>query len=92
MAYQIMYTDTELIKEVKSDRRIRYKWAIYLLVIVLLGSILQMKQVQNCLIPGDPEVTRAAFSGFAQELREGERFKDAAAAFCRQIIESDTLE
>lgn len=92
MAYQIRYTDTSMVKQERKIRKSNVKVAIIICSALILAGILQIKSVQNFLIPGDPEVTKAALSSFAQELRAGERFSDAAAVFCRQVIESDVVE
>ena len=92
MAYEIRYTDTEIVKESKSSRKVFMKWVVCFCVALFLGLLLQLRSVQDFLIPGDPEVTRAAFSGFTKELREGGSFRDATAVFCKQVIESDVLE
>ena len=92
MAYQIRYEGISLIKKPIRKSLTRIKW-VTIACIALLGALLfRLKPVQDFLIPGDPEITREAFYSFAQELREGERFRDAAVVFCRQVIESDMLE
>lgn len=92
MSYQIRYTDTSMVKQDKKIRKPRVKLVILVCSVLLLVGLLQIKSVQNFLIPGDPEVTKAAFTSFTQELRAGERLGDAITTFCRQVIESDTLE
>ena len=92
MAYQIRYTDSSVIKEQKINNVVGSKWIVGFSIAFLIGGILQLESVKNFLIPGNPKVTKAAFSSFTQQLRDGEEFYDAAAVFCRQIIESDTLE
>ena len=92
MAYQIQYTNNSAnkVNERYSQSYIKYIFGIFLLIFV--AAMLHLQPVQDFLIPGDPEITRAAFETFTQELGEGERFRDAAAVFCRQIIESDIIE
>ena len=92
MAYQIRYTDASMVKQDKIVRKPNVKLAIFACFALLLVSLLQIKSVQNFFIPGDPEVTKAAFTSFTQELRAGKRLGDAITTFCRQVIESDTLE
>ena len=92
MAYQIRYEDSEMIRETKSVRKRVIKWVVCFCAVLFISLVLRLRQVQDFLIPGDPAVTRVAFSSFTQELREGESFRDAAAVFCRQVIESDVLE
>lgn len=41
--------------------------------------------LENILLPGDPQVTKQAFSQMAQDLKEGEAIGDAVITFCREI-------
>lgn len=91
MAYQISYSENSIVKKVKFVRKLPVKWIVCFIALLLAAGLLQMESLQNFLIPGDPTETKAAFSAFTQELREGERFQDAAAAFCRQLIERDRI-
>ena len=92
MSYQIRYTDASVVKQVKTHHKRRTKLTIALCVILLLVSMLRFDSVQNFLIPGETNVTKAAFSLFTQELRDGKKLSEAIEVFCRQVIESDILE
>ena len=92
MAYKIQYIDSHLTKKVESRRTLYIKWIAITVVVFVVAGMMRLDAVQDFLIPGNPEITKAAFSTFTQELKAGERFNDAAAAFCRQIIESDNVE
>ena len=92
MAYQIRYNQLGAVKKTANKRPIKNKWIALICGVLFVALLLRLKPVQDFLIPGDPEVTRAAFSSFAQELRDGERFRNAAAVFCRQVIENDFSE
>ena len=92
MAYQIRYTNNSVNKVKKGYPPVYVKYVLGVFAVILIAVILHLQPVQNFMIPGDPEITRAAFHSFTRELREGERFQDAAAVFCRQIIESDVIE
>lgn len=92
MAYQIRYSDTSFTKKPIKKRSLLYKWITILAIIVASVYMLQWESVQNFLIPGDPDVTKSAFASFTKELKEGERFADAVAVFCREVIESDRVE
>ena len=92
MAYQIRYEDTAVIKKTKPQQKIISAWIVSLCVVALLAGSLRLESVQNFLIPGDPEVTKAAFSAFTRNLENGDSFTDAATAFCRQIIQKDIDE
>ena len=92
MSYQIRYSGNAMVKKEKIYRKPIVKFAIIICLALSFVVMFQIEAVQNFFIPGDPKVTKAAFSSFTQELREGKRFSDAAAAFCKHVIESDTLE
>ena len=92
MAYQIKYTDNAYIKQKISSQKRMAKWGAVICVGLLIGYLLNLDAVQDFFIPGDPEITKSAFSSLKKDLHDGERFTDAAAAFCRQILESDIVE
>lgn len=52
--------------------------------------ILVSSGVLRHLIPGDPNVTTAAFSLLVEEIAEGESVRDAFFAFCREIVVNAT--
>jgi len=60
-------------------------------VLVIVFAVLALsgnfEQIKNYLIPGDPEVTKAAFAQFTEDIRQGDTVGDAITAFCREIIE-----
>ena len=45
------------------------------------------QRVSDYLIPGDPAVTRAAFSELTAQLHSGSSVEDAVVAFCREIVD-----
>ena len=92
MAYQIRYTETTISKKNIHNKQWAIKWIAACVTVAALGWLLHQDKIQNALIPGDPEITKAAFSSFTEDLKDGARFGEAAAAFCRQIIESDIIE
>lgn len=42
--------------------------------------------LRSVFLPGDPSATQEAFAALVEDLRAGQTFSDAAAAFCREII------
>ena len=92
MAYQIRYSDMSFTKKPIKSKRPLFKWITILAAIMVMVYMLQLEAIQNFLIPGDPEITKSAFASFTKELREGERFADAVAVFCMEVIESDRVE
>ena len=64
-------------------------------IIVLLSAVLFLQKRQNLdelLIPGNPEVTKAAYMQFSEDLREGDSFREAITTFCQEIFTGATLE
>lgn len=57
---------------------------IAMMYMVASGGLLQY------LIPGDPDVTTAAFSTLVDEIGEGEPVREAFVEFCKEIIFSAT--
>lgn len=92
MSYQIRYSGNAMVKKEKIYRKPNMKLAIIICLTLALVGMFRIEVVRNFFIPGDPKVTKAAFSSFTQELKNGKRFSDAVAVFCKHIIESDTLE
>lgn len=54
---------------------------------ILLVLTVDIQQLKELLIPGDPAVTKEAFVQFTEDVRQGESVTDAITAFCREIIE-----
>ena len=66
-------------------KKVGYVGTILVIIAVLLAGI-QKENVLRLIIPGDPEVTKAAFSEMTEELKRGESMQDALTAFCRSIL------
>ena len=88
MGYMIRY-------DPENDKRYpegRWNWLLSLVVwfsvIALFIAVIagNSGDIQKFLIPGEPGVTRAAFSDLIRDVRGGEPVADAIASFCRQII------
>lgn len=91
MSYQIEYSSSNIVKKPVPIKKRKLGALISVVAVLLVAGLLQIETVQNFLIPGDAEVTKTAFYTFTQALEEGEPFPDAAAAFCRQLIERDAV-
>ena len=63
--------------------------AVCVLAVVFAAMVLSggFEEIKNYLIPGDPEVTQAAFAQFTEDIRQGDTVGDAITAFCREIID-----
>ena len=74
-----------------AKRRKKSGAVLVVCVLVIVFAVLALsgnfEQIKNYLIPGDPEVTKAAFAQFTEDIRQGDTVGDAITAFCREIIE-----
>ena len=91
MAYTVSYTQTgEMERKTAAFPKFNHKILLSLCLVLLLifGAVKLLSNdfVQNFLIPGDPRITKAAFSEMTQNIREGQPVEDAVVAFCKQII------
>lgn len=50
------------------------------------------KKLQQLLLPGSSSASMDAFHGFLDDLREGDSFHDAFAAFCREVVDRADIE
>lgn len=88
MAYKIQYSqDTDYrYPQVSSKKKMRLgKWFILAL---LLASAVWIRQngVPNFLVPGDPDITKAATATLIDELQNKVPMEEAVTAFCKTII------
>lgn len=91
MAYTVYYTETGEIERnnialKKSNHKILVSLCLVLLFVFGTVKLLSSERIQQFLIPGDPQITKAAFAEMTQSVREGQSVEDAVVAFCRQIL------
>ena len=86
VSYQINYDPSRRRKFYPAKRKKIPRW-ILAVAGIALAVIIFHNELKNILIPGDPQITSAAFSGLTEDLQAGESFKNAVAAFCREIID-----
>lgn len=89
MGYQIVYNPEDNHKyptHIRKKRKVKMIPLILFASILVLGSRQIRGKLEQWLIPGDPQVTKAAFSLMMEDLRDGESFGDAVTAFCNEII------
>jgi hypothetical protein len=74
----------------KKEKRYRGIMTVcFFMLFCALTSVLrpaQWKQAKDYLIPGDAEITAAAFSEMTYQLQNGESLEDAVVTFCRDVI------
>lgn len=95
MAYQIHYDETAVRRGInEKPATTRSIVRVVLVVAICLAAIFALgnKSVQQFLIPGNDALTIEAMNIFVDELRNGESFRDAATAFCREIIDIADVE
>ena len=86
MSYQIQYESAKNDKYPMRLNRKRPGLLMYTAIAVIIGLIMSVPKLHEYLIPGDPDVTSAAFSQLVSDMQSGESFGDAVTAFCREII------
>jgi len=90
MGYKIMYNPEDNDKYPVFKPKKRNFRLLPFAMVLIAGLMLTRPQIRSgieeWLIPGNPMVTKAAFSLMIDELREGESFTDAVTTFCNEII------
>ena len=92
MGYRIEYGSGSAVtysdKKLRS-RRMQLTACFFLLFCTVASSVWpsQWRRAKDYLIPGNPAVTKAAFSGMTEQLRLGENLEDAVVAFCREVVD-----
>lgn len=91
MGYKIQYGQTMtkvILKESRKDHRKipAIKW-IVVTCVLFLGVYLASAGYLDFLIPGNKEVTTAAFSEMVEDIQEGESVKEAFMTFCMEILD-----
>ncbi len=89
MGYKIEYGQTMQKTRLVDVKPFSLKRVVILtsLLIVTLLCIYSNDEVKNFFIPGDPAVTKAAFTEMVKDLGDGMSITDAITAFCAEIIE-----
>lgn len=86
VSYQINYDPSRRRKFYTVKHKKIPSWILAVACIALAATIFH-NELKNFLIPGDPQITSAAFSSLTEDLQAGESFKNAVTAFCREIID-----
>lgn len=91
MGYRIEYGQTVKREHIDEFRLPKHKkiaicTAAFVIVALVFFYCLGVKSIPPFFLPGDPVVTGQALDAFAEQVREGEPFGNAAAAFCQKII------
>lgn len=91
MGYRIEYGQTVKKETISEFSKFRNKKSVaYTAVIIVTTMMLLLcfrsEKIRSFLLPGDPAVTEQALNTFTEQIRAGEQFRDAATAFCHEII------
>lgn len=88
MAYKIQYSP-ETGKRYPQTRKRQPvdigRW-IGLLLVVAAALWLRINGIPEFLIPGDPDVTKAAAVLFVDQVQSGSSVNDAVTVFCKEIL------
>ena len=88
MSYKIEYcpSDKKRYPGIKERRKTKYgNWVMVILAFAVVLS-LRLYGIPDFLIPGDPQVTKAAASLMIDQLQNGDSLGDAVAVFCKEIL------
>lgn len=93
MGYKIQYTpcNDRRYPPVARSRRGKGGGLWVLLVLVLAFVCLCYNGVPEFLIPGDPQVTRAAAAEMVALIQEGSAVQDAVVIFCKQVLDGASV-
>ena len=86
MSYQIQY-EPDKNRKYPTKKPQKSKATAAVMVAVLLIVCLSVGLRTGWLIPGDPDVTKAAFSGMVDMLKDGSSVQDSVTAFCAEVLE-----
>lgn len=92
MAYKIDYNCFSMHKKKIRNHVSAVKTISVIAILLIVFALFYIGDVQEFMIPGDPDVTKEAFAVFTEDLESGVGFQDAALSFCRQIMAYDIVE
>jgi hypothetical protein len=89
MSYSVTYGQEFLKRNTKKGYAKPAVLAGVLVMAVVLLSIPQIREpIRNFLLPGDGAVTAKAIESFADDMKSGTSFYDAAQTFCMEILQN----
>ena len=89
MSYKIQYSPDTNDRYPQSVKRHRTAAGKYFAVLFLMLAALwiHFRGVPDFLVPGDPQVTKAAAAVLVEEIRDGAGMKDAITTFCSMVLD-----
>lgn len=94
MGYKIKYGNATQKTKITYTSSHYFRIALVALTsLVIIFAILSVGKdtLRTYFIPGNPDVTQAAFSQMITDLSNGESLGDAFVVFCKEIIQSAKL-
>ena len=89
MSYSIAYDPQENARypqKLKKQKKLPVKWILSATLLLVAGYIILRGNVLDYILPGDPEVTVAAFSQMVEQVKTGETVREALTSFVEQIV------
>ena len=88
MAYKIQYSPEKNKNYPQNKRNTKHSYTqLFVAALIIMAVIwVRVNGVPDCLVPGDPVVTRAATATMLNELRAGEPLNNAVTVFCKEIL------
>ena len=89
MSYRVSYNPELSVKyalKMSPKKKISKSFVVIGLVAALATGVWMRVDMLRFLIPGDPDVTAAAFSEMVERVEMGEPLRESLLAFCREII------
>ena len=88
MAYKIQYSPDSSEQYPTCVGKTKKRFGGWVVAFFLLGAVLWVRAngIPECLIPGDPTVTKQAAQTFLTLMQEGEPLRDAVTVFCKEVL------
>lgn len=89
LSYYIAYDPQEnerYPQKLKKLTKLPVKWMLSVLFLLIAGYIALSSNLLDYILPGDPEVTAAAFSQMVEQVKTGESVRNAVICFVEQIV------
>ena len=89
MSYRIQYSPetSKQYPKVEKEKPLHVKRWMTAMAALVFALWIHFYGVPDFLIPGDAEVTKAAAQTMVSELKKGSEIRDAAATFCKMILD-----
>lgn len=98
MSYEILYDGKPRVESKEYVVHKRVHRFYYLMIFCILLTVLMFQAwpegkqfLRSVLIPGNADITAAAFESSVAQLQEGKTIKDVAEFFCREIFAGAAL-